>query len=155
MFKAQSAMEYLMTYGWAILILGIAIAVLYSLGLFSPSSFVTSSCIFPADFSCLSGVLATNGLFSINLEQSTASNINLTAIGCNNLGQTTNMVSYSPQKYLLIGSNISLSTLCYSNFTVYTANPGSIYEGYLVMNYTDLQTGFPHTVIGRLIEKVA
>ena len=155
MFKAQSAMEYLMTYGWAILILGIAIAVLYSLGLFSPSSFVTSSCIFPADFSCLSGVLVTNGLFSINLEQSTASNINLTAIGCNNLGQTTNMISYSPQKYLLIGSNISLSTLCYSNLTVYTATPGSIYQGYLVLNYTDLQTGFPHTVIGRLIEKVA
>lgn len=33
--KAQSAMEYLTTYGWAILVLGVVLAVLFSLGLFS------------------------------------------------------------------------------------------------------------------------
>ncbi len=36
--KAQSALEYMMTYGWAILIIVIVAAVLYSLGIFSPSS---------------------------------------------------------------------------------------------------------------------
>ncbi len=152
--KAQSAMEYLMTYGWAILILGIALSVLYSLGLFSPNTFVTSQCIFPADFSCISGILVANGLFYINLEQSTVSNINLTAIGCNNIGNTANMITYSPQKFLLIGSNISLSIQCYNNFTKYNAKPGYIFQGYLVLNYTSLQTGFPHTVIGRLIQKI-
>lgn len=147
-------MEYLMTYGWAILILGIAIVVLWSLGLFSPNSFVTSQCIFPADFSCISGVLLSNGLFYINLEQSTASNINITAIGCNNLGNTANMISYSPQKYMLIGSNLSLTSFCYSNYTVYASTPGQVFHGYMVVNYTDLQTGFPHTVIGTLLEKI-
>ena len=38
--KAQSALEYMMTYGWAILIIVIVAAVLYSLGIFSPSSSV-------------------------------------------------------------------------------------------------------------------
>jgi len=33
--KAQTAMEYLMTYGWAILIIIVVIAALYSLGVFS------------------------------------------------------------------------------------------------------------------------
>jgi hypothetical protein len=33
--KAQSAMEYLMTYGWAILVVAVALAALYQLGVFS------------------------------------------------------------------------------------------------------------------------
>jgi hypothetical protein len=37
--KAQSAMEYLMTYGWAILIVIIVAAALFALGVFSPSTY--------------------------------------------------------------------------------------------------------------------
>jgi hypothetical protein len=37
--KAQSAMEYLMTYGWAILIIAVVLGVLFQLGVFSSSSF--------------------------------------------------------------------------------------------------------------------
>ncbi|MBW2999812.1 hypothetical protein KY339_04005, partial [Candidatus Woesearchaeota archaeon] len=37
--KAQSALEYLMTYGWAILIVIIVGAALYALGVFNPGTF--------------------------------------------------------------------------------------------------------------------
>jgi hypothetical protein len=37
--KAQSAMEYLMTYGWAILIISIVLAALFQLGVFNPMAF--------------------------------------------------------------------------------------------------------------------
>ncbi len=37
--KAQSAMEYLMTYGWAILIIAVVLGALFSLGVFNPNSF--------------------------------------------------------------------------------------------------------------------
>ncbi len=37
--KLQSAMEYLMTYGWAILVIAVVLGVLYSLGIFNPSNF--------------------------------------------------------------------------------------------------------------------
>ncbi len=37
--KSQSAMEYLMTYGWAILIIAIVLAALFSLGVFNPMTF--------------------------------------------------------------------------------------------------------------------
>ena len=36
--KSQSALEYMMTYGWAILIIVIVAGVLYSMGIFNPSS---------------------------------------------------------------------------------------------------------------------
>ena len=39
MMKSQSAMEYLMTYGWAILIIAVVLAVLFQLGVFSSGNF--------------------------------------------------------------------------------------------------------------------
>ena len=38
--KAQTAMEYLITYGWAILIIAVVIAVLFMLNVFNPSTFL-------------------------------------------------------------------------------------------------------------------
>jgi len=38
-YKSQSAMEYLMTYGWAILVIAIILAALYTLGIFNPLTF--------------------------------------------------------------------------------------------------------------------
>jgi len=38
--KSQAAMEYLMTYGWAILIIALALGVLYSLGIMNPKNFL-------------------------------------------------------------------------------------------------------------------
>ncbi len=37
--KSQSAMEYLMTYGWAILIIAIVMVAMFSLGIFNPLTF--------------------------------------------------------------------------------------------------------------------
>ncbi len=39
--KSQSALEYMMTYGWAILIIVIVAVILYSMGIFNPSSSIT------------------------------------------------------------------------------------------------------------------
>jgi hypothetical protein len=38
--KSQAAMEYLMTYGWAILIIALALGALYSLGIMNPKNFL-------------------------------------------------------------------------------------------------------------------
>ena len=48
--KSQSAMEYLMTYGWAILIILIAVGALFYLGVFSPST--PSTCTATAPITC-------------------------------------------------------------------------------------------------------
>lgn len=51
--KSQSAMEYLMTYGWAILVVLIALGALFYLGVFTPS--VPSTCQFNTPFVCIGG----------------------------------------------------------------------------------------------------
>jgi len=34
--------------------------------------------------------------------------------------------------------------------TKFSANPGQVFSGYLIINYTEVSTGFPHTVPGQL-----
>lgn len=46
--KAQTAMEYLMTYGWAILIVIVVVAALYSMGVFTISPGIACSPCFPS-----------------------------------------------------------------------------------------------------------
>ena len=50
--KGQAAMEFLMTYGWAILAAVIVIGVLAYFGVFSPSKYVPTSCLLSAPFGC-------------------------------------------------------------------------------------------------------
>ncbi len=151
--KAQSAVEYLVTYSWAILVIAIALGALYLLGLFNPSTFITNQCVFPADFSCLSNFFYQNGSITINFAQQTISGINLTAAGCNAAGVPTNMTKFMPANYLQIGGNISITAYCYSNGTIFATPPGTVYRGYFIVNYTDLDTGFPHVLVGKVIEK--
>ncbi len=44
--KAQAAMEFLMTYGWAILVVLLAIAALAYFGVLTPDRFLPASCVF-------------------------------------------------------------------------------------------------------------
>ena len=68
--KGQSAMEYLMTYGWAILIIAIVLAALFSLGVFSSSSFTGTTCIASSGFLCSNPVLH-DGNFIATIGQAT------------------------------------------------------------------------------------
>ncbi len=53
-------MEYLMTYGWAILILAVVLGAFYSLGVFNGTNFTTSTCIADVGFLCNNLVLSAN-----------------------------------------------------------------------------------------------
>ncbi len=60
--KAQSAMEYLMTYGWAILIIAVVLAALFELGVFNGSNLAPQACIAQAGFVCKNPVYTANGI---------------------------------------------------------------------------------------------
>lgn len=156
--RSQSAMEYLTTYGWAIIIIAVVLTALFELGLFNPGSFVSTTCAFPANFGCISASLySINGTLSVNVQQALQSNINVTAYGCNAQGTITNMSKPlnppSNQITLGIGANYTFFIPCYSNGTRINVQPGQVFKGYVIINYTLLQTGFPHTVVGTLVAK--
>ena len=59
--KGQAAMEFLMTYGWAILAAIIAIGVLAYYGIFSPGKFVTNAVVIQAPFGANGVIEADTG----------------------------------------------------------------------------------------------
>ena len=50
--KGQAAMEFLMTYGWAILVVLVVIGALSYFGVLSPSTLLPEKCTFPVSVSC-------------------------------------------------------------------------------------------------------
>jgi hypothetical protein len=52
--KSQAAMEFLMTYGWAILVVLAAIAALAYFGVLSPEKFLPEKCLMETGFTCIS-----------------------------------------------------------------------------------------------------
>ncbi|MEW6035984.1 MAG: hypothetical protein AB1529_05200 [Candidatus Micrarchaeota archaeon] len=65
--KGQAAIEYLTTYGWAILALVIVIAVLFSTGIFSPSYLVSEECNFGNSLQCQFALFNEGGHTKIQL----------------------------------------------------------------------------------------
>ncbi len=61
--KAQSAMEYLMTYGWAILIISVVLASLFSLGVFNAGSALSTTCLPLSGYTCTSPLLHSGTLY--------------------------------------------------------------------------------------------
>ncbi len=51
--KGQAAMEFLMTYGWAILVVLAAIGALAYFGVLSPDRFLPEKCTLPSGTACL------------------------------------------------------------------------------------------------------
>ena len=58
--RGQAAMEFLMTYGWAILAAVIVIGVLASFGVFSPGDLISDSCILNPPFGCVDNQIIAN-----------------------------------------------------------------------------------------------
>ncbi len=79
--RSQSALEYMMTYGWAILIIVIVAVVLYSMGIFSPSSFLSFSGITGlSGFQPASAACASNGQMIVKLSNSFGYQVSVSSI---------------------------------------------------------------------------
>ncbi|MGC8687771.1 MAG: hypothetical protein ACP5RM_03710, partial [Candidatus Micrarchaeia archaeon] len=72
--KAQSAMEYLMTYGWAILVIAVVLGALFTLGIFNGGGMLGTTCVASAGFLCQNPIyLSTTGNMIATVGQSTGS----------------------------------------------------------------------------------
>ncbi|MCL4364820.1 hypothetical protein M1590_00635 [Candidatus Marsarchaeota archaeon] len=155
--KAQSAIEYLSTYGWAILIMSIVAVALFSL--INLNSVTPQECILPAGLSCNNEYLAQNGILQVNLFQATQYPIKVTAIGCTSLQSLAYMQNIdnppSNAVYMPISSNHTFYVQCYSNTTQFSGHIGSVYSGYLIINYTNAYTLFPTIVYGKMSTRVS
>jgi hypothetical protein len=126
-------MEYLMTYGWAILVVVVVIAVLFSLGVFNGSgSSNLNACVAISGFQCTTPILYSSGYLSANFGE-IGQTIKVTAIGCSaNATQPAYFTNYNLS--LSSGQVQSVQPLC--SWLPANAPIGSSISGYLWVKYT-------------------
>ena len=139
--KSQAAMEFLMTYGWAILVVLAAIAALAYFGVLSPEKFLPEKCLLETGFTCISSKVETS--------QST---IVLT----NAYGKTVIIDNIKIGDCSASFSN-TLSSEEQGTFVVTGCSNGDvkdIFKGEVVLKYTEKQTNLTKTAYGTINIKI-
>lgn len=129
--KAQSAMEYLTTYGWAIVAIAVGLGVLYSLGVFGIGANGSAGCSVVPGFSCSKPVLYSSGVLNMGLGQIGGTKT-ITATGCS---------SNSTSPTVWESANITLQSGQIHNFTfqcpvIQGSKVGTLYKGTLWIEYS-------------------
>jgi len=73
--KGQAALEYLMTYGWALVVIIIVVAALFALGILSPATYQGSTCRGFGKIGYSDHVLKAHDDFNITLYNGTGADI--------------------------------------------------------------------------------
>lgn len=143
--RGQAALEFLMTYGWAILVVLAAIAALAYFGVFNVKSLAPDSCTLSTGYVCTAQVTATSVAFNIYNgagSDITAVSVALTDIaGCDTVADAI--------ATLTDGTDDTTEDLV---GCVPGAQGAKIKED-LTFTYTD-DAGFTHNVPGKLVATV-
>ena len=131
MAKSQSAMEYLMTYGWAILIVAVVLGALYSLGIFNGSNFLGGTCVAAPGYLCSNPLLATDGTLSLTYGYQ-GPNVTVVGFACTNTTTAPSSFAPSGSSNLEPGQEESVSVSCPLSSS---ATIGTPYSGYLWVEY--------------------
>ena len=91
--KGQAAMEFLMTYGWAILAAIIAIGVLAYFGVFNPGTFISNSITVNAPFGVTQELSIQTGSIGFVLRNGGGDRVNITSIEVVGCGTATYLLT--------------------------------------------------------------
>jgi hypothetical protein len=139
-------MEYLMTYGWAILIIAVVLAALFSLNVFNAGAQLGTSCIGQPGYSCSAPIISQGGTFSFTLGYApgfTSYNVLLSCISSSNSATPGN-----GQVFNALTASGTAATGAVGSGTTFAGAAGSVSSG-TTLSVTGLQcypsTGNPNS----------
>jgi hypothetical protein len=140
--KAQAAMEFLMLYGWAVLGVLAAIAVLAYFGLLSPDKLLPEKCTIDSGITCI-GAKVQTGQITLVLLNSNQKPLTITGISiekCNS--------DFSQEFLPGTQSTFTAENSCDNG------NPTEKFKGQVKIKYTDKESGLSKTAYGSLNTRV-
>ncbi|NQU79175.1 hypothetical protein HQ545_05395 [Candidatus Woesearchaeota archaeon] len=141
--KAQSAMEFLMTYGWAILVVLAAVAALAYFGVLSPTKFLPESCVIgsTSGFSCLDFKVTSDAAFLLIMNSGGRNFVvhNITIDSCTSSFDRS-MPNGDKQVFNITGCDFG--------------NKGDSVKKDLIIDYSDQMSGFQKSVTGTITAKI-
>ncbi len=158
--KAQAATEFIMTYGWAILVVLAAIGALAYFGVLSPDKFLPERCTFPSGIDCIDKavITASSGDVQLALKNNIGYSMNVTGVitvtddctlnatpgGVNLLA--VNGVTFVPANGAVILNNGQATLLVDCGDTKATGR----FKSDLTISYTNLETFLSHRATGNI-----
>lgn len=157
--KAQAAIDFMMSYGIALIVIFIAVVIIYNVSVASPA-LTTMSCTPSAGFACETFALNRSGVLLLQLSQATGGLITIRGAACSSLPNSTSNVLttrpaygniqvantantfYPPYNSPGTGINVYsdesaiLMLYCFSGSGIATGPLGNSYTGYVWLNYT-------------------
>ena len=141
--KSQAAMEFLMTYGWAILVVLAAIAALAYFGVLSPDRFLPEKCTLPSGIACLDSRYTGTAIEMVvqNGQGFDMTNISVSidGTGCAGTDSTSGPT-------LTNGQQATYSITC--------SPTSGKFKGTVTVDYTNQETGMEHSKVGEIIVKI-
>ena len=155
--KGQAALDFLMTYGWAIALVVIIAAVLFAMGLFDTSNFVGNKATGFAGVAVNSWNINNAGNMQLRLMNQVGKRIQVNNITAQETGGTLRIATV-PSSGIASDANVSNGAYITYNLTAVgptTAAVGSGYTAMVSISYTDIESNFNYVTTGTLTGKVA
>ncbi|MDP1695073.1 MAG: hypothetical protein Q8L34_06050 [Candidatus Woesearchaeota archaeon] len=148
--RGQAAMEFLMTYGWALLVVLIAIGALAYFGVLNPSKFLPNSCSLAPGFSCSNfKASASTNVITIVVQNGLGDNLNTVNLYLSNVqGATCPATAFAPASTTINdGSSVQFTLGC----TAGTLVKGTKLKSDLQIDYYKGTSAIQHKKMGQLV----
>ncbi|MGI0141257.1 MAG: hypothetical protein ACREBF_01230 [Candidatus Micrarchaeales archaeon] len=154
--KGQAAVDFMLSYGIAFILILISIAVIYKTGLLNPL-IIPATCSPAPSFGCSQyAINASTGILTLTFSQATGGTLTIKGFACANQKNATgdkpqygniyatNAIKYYPTNYdpsniitsLPTTTSETLKLYCYNAGGIAKGSLGNAYFGYVWLNYT-------------------
>ncbi len=155
--KGQAAMEFLMTYGWAILVVLAAIAALAYFGVLSPARFLPERCDFPAGLTCVDKAVfsASANTVTMAIRNNVGDSVNISSAtvpsgdDCGSVSSLT-VGGASPPVTVTNNQLVTVVVTCSADLI-----SDDRIKSDITLNYVKLETGLTHPSAGTVTGRVA
>lgn len=145
--RGQAALEFLMTYGWAILVVLAAIGALAYFGVLKPDAFLPEKCTMAPGLDCRDFLIKSTTA-RLDFRNALGKDIQITALAvgpsCNQTLSTPVDIENGDLGSVIVGT----STPCANG------NPNAKFKEGIVVTYTDIETNISKIMTGSIIAKI-
>ncbi len=144
--RAQAALEFLMTYGWAILVVLVAVGALAYFGVLSPDKFLPAKCTLQSGIACLDHTATASGV-DVVIQNSLGYDLGSVSVKAGSCGDYPTTALSTGSATLANGAKQQYHIPC--NLAAVTK-----YNAQLNVSYTITETGLSHNNLGQITSRV-
>ena len=148
--KGQAAMEFLMTYGWAILVVIAAIAALAYFGVLDPAKLLPERCQSSAGMDCIDKANVKTATLELALRNNIGFGVTVTGANVSGCAGIPSQVSVGSNTTYFAISDTPVSNNEVFRIRLWTCTNGAVgdkFDDTITVAYTSSETGLDHDVL--------